>query len=728
MRKLLLTLVGLLLTATPLLAGTTLRLDCGPAAGRVAPGYIAITDVDRYTKNRGYGWESRRVVARDTGRQVTAKSVGQYWEFMAASLNDWNRDWVGSTGDLVFRADVEPGTYRVHAVIGDISKAIGSIDVSVNGKSVAKNAAAWSPGGGDHGDHRRLMTRPHGWHYDVRSTVEAADGVIRIKLHGDQSAYDASLVKQSQEESKWAQEMWEIYGGKADPYKRVGVTQAPYYYCGWPFVQNSLVRIEIVPWKEAPQTGDLGRAVKMLEAAGSLDYEDESELVPNAIKILGPFVASHPEETQLAELLADAKVFEKAWQLHVTRGSAAQGENHFVENTKAICWWWGLPEDSPLYDKARLHIARAAHMLIPYMPVRGTEREIFKELNAKNPNNRFAKYHITEKWEPYGDGSKYHDWVMNDRSRRVENSPTWVKAFYEGFQLTKDWCEWWIRWKQQPEGSIGGGFSDDVEIVGLFGYMGFASRDVSDILVKGTGKLINGVWFYSQVDPERGYSRFCADAEHTAEPTGNTLGMMVTIDYGNPTWIERSMMTARLYRDLWSGHNNKGMRHFKANYMSATEVGGLPGRMNDSWICYRALRPMHAVYGYNNHPAIAKLITESGDAWVHAAMYEGRGKPKGIIPQCVGWPDGEPGGVMTDSWHTPVKGAGLINGNWAKQGYKGYVIDMLKAAYTVTQDPKYFEPLRLEYEFKRSTVRSLRRIRGHVCRVSGEGVSANPLA
>ena len=47
------------------------------------------------------------------------------------------------------------------------------------------------------------------------------------------------------------------------------------------------------------------------------------------------------------------------------------------------------------------------------------------------------------------------------------------------------------------------------------------------------------------------------DAEHTAEPTGNTLGMMMQLGYGNPTWIERSLKAGKLSRDLWIDYKIK---------------------------------------------------------------------------------------------------------------------------------------------------------------------------
>ncbi len=260
-----------------------------------------------------------------------------------------------------------------------------------------------------------------------------------------------------------------------------------------------------------------------------------------------------------------------------------------------------------------------------------------------------------------------------------------------------DLSEWWIRYRQSPRGDIGGGWSDDVELVGLFGYYGYVGRGVSERCIQGTGKLISGVWNLSEVDPEIGYSQPMADAEHTAEPTGNTLGMMMQLDYGNPTWIERSMKTGKLIRDLWTDYNKNGHRHFRANFMGATQVG-TGDRMNDSWINYRAVSPATSVLSYNGNPTIAKLYTEIADSWLAAAMSTDRGKPKGVIPAEVSFPDAIIGGTNSPNWYTASHPIGTVNHDWIRQSYKGYLLSILFAAYNVTQDPKYLEPLRLEYD------------------------------
>ena len=709
------------------------RFDCGAPDSPVAVGYSRLTESDTYSEDKGYGWEGYEPssLAFPYPPQPTgAGSVGRpavLAEHLRNSYDDLNRDGVISMRDLIFRADVSVGTYRVTAAIGDMSQAIGSIDVYMNGELVEERVAAWAPG-----SYRTLMRNPSGWWTKVRKTVTPKDGFIRLRLTKNQSYYDRMMVEQVEAEKPLEDHYW-----------RVGVTEPPYYYIGWPFVHNSVMAIEIVPHREPPVVGEddklrltgeidsrgladavrlfnegdyegalraasrvrerdaqVAKAIVMLWLVGRLEtgLENDQALVRSALPVLRNYVESHPEENGVAEILQDAELFDKALHIHLTRGEAALGENHFVENDKAISYWWLINEGTPLYYKAQLYIARAEHMLIPYLPARGTYREILRKLEKKFPDDRFVKYHLHEEWERYGDGSRYYDWYVEDYDARVKDSPEWVRWIYPALQKVADWSEWWIKFKQQPEGSIGGGWGDDVEIVGAFGYMGYVSTDVSDILVKGTGRLMDGLWNFSEVDPELGYCRPMADAEHTAEWTGNTLGMMVKIDYGNPVWIERSMKTGKLMRDLWTAYNVNGKRHFRANFFGATQVGS-GDRMNDSWINYRAVRPAAAVLAYNQNPTLAKLFVELAEAWAEAAMSTDRGKPSGIIPAQVSFPDAVIGGTNSPNWYTASHPPGTVNADWFNQPYKAYIQDLLLTAYRQTREPRHIEPLRLEYDF-----------------------------
>jgi hypothetical protein len=209
---------------------------------------------------------------------------------------------------------------------------------------------------------------------------------------------------------------------------------------------------------------------------------------------------------------------------------------------------------------------------------------------------------------------------------------------------------------------------------------------------------MDGLWHHSEIDPELGFLELLADAEHAAEWTGNTLGMAAQIDYGNPQWIERCMKTSQLMRDLWTDYDADGLRRFRANYFGAARIGTHPLHANDSWINYRAIRPAAAVIWYNQNPATAQVMIELADGWLAAAMSTDRGKPRGIIPRHMGFPNGLVGGHQSPTWYDPPPPEkGTIHRPWVMQNYKEYIQDLLMLAHELTGEPKYLEPLRLEY-------------------------------
>jgi len=715
------------------------RFDCGTIESPVMEAYQKLTAADQYDKGRGYGWEALSAQSVVFPDAVPYSGIGGSWGqgrmfryITEECRNDLNTDGVVSTDDLVFRIDVpEDGKWQVGVTVGDMSQPIGSIDIRINNVLAAEHLAAWAVG-----TYRMFDQAPAPWWRTVRSIVDAKDGIIRISLSKNQAYYDREFAKQASGENPY--EQWY--------HKTPVVKEPPYVFIGLPFVHNSIMAIEVTPYSAPVVTGDnetdhieltqdiaspalneavskynegdfagslealarvrepeaqVAKALVGLWLAGRLETEAETTLVPQSVKIFRKAVSDDPEDFGLADVLGDAETFLKAWNLHANRGQI--GKSHFIENDKAIDWWLLIGEDSPLYYKSQLHLARAARMLKPYFPAIATEAEILKSLEKKFPDNRFVRYHLHQEWEPHGDGSNYYDWVMKDYETIAGDAPEWVRAIYPAYANLIDLSEWWIKYRQEPEGTIGGGWGDDVEMVGLFGYYGYISRDASPLCIQGTGKLVNGVWNLSEVDPEIGYCTPCADAEHSAEWTGNTLGMMMQIDYGNPIWVERSMKTGKLIRDLWTGINDKGRRHFKSNFLGATQVG-TGAQANDSYINYRAVSPATSVLGYNRNPTILKLYSELADAWVADAMSTERGKPKGVIPAEVSWPDGIIGGTNSPNWWTSTHPPGTVNYDWwsaktnSGQQYKGYLVVLLNAVYDQTRDPRYFQPLRLEYE------------------------------
>ena len=191
------------------------------------------------------------------------------------------------------------------------------------------------------------------------------------------------------------------------------------------------------------------------------------------------------------------------------------------------------------------------------------------------------------------------------------------------------------------------------------------------------------------------------DAEHTTDYRP-PLGMMVQIDYGNPKWIERSMKTAKLMRDFWT--RVRCMKTAFPRQLLWRHAVGSGDQRNDSWINYRAIRPAAAVLKYNQNPTIARLYVELADAWLAAAMSTERGKPRGVIPAEVSFPDGMAGGTGSPNWYTASHAPETGNEDWRRRAKPTkYLYELFFNAYDVTGDAKYFEPLKLGTSWPRVT-------------------------
>ena len=99
--------------------------------------------------------------------------------------------------------------------------------------------------------------------------------------------------------------------------------------------------------------------------------------------------------------------------LHVNHGGDAES-NHFLYNDREIGWLWMSHPDSLLCDKARLHLARATHMLKPYFP-HSRYREVGLSRVGENvPRKRFSNITCI-----YGGNHT----AMEDYASKAEGSP-----------------------------------------------------------------------------------------------------------------------------------------------------------------------------------------------------------------------------------------------------------------------------------------------------------------
>jgi hypothetical protein len=98
------------------------------------------------------------------------------------------------------------------------------------------------------------------------------------------------------------------------------------------------------------------------------------------------------------------------------------------------------------------------------------------------------------------------------------------------------------------------------------------------------------------------------------------------------------------------GRNERGFLQFKSTYFTSEKVDLAPAHACDTVYHPRALQPALLYWQRTRDPRIGKLVTEWMRTWVDAAAREERGKPAGILPTAIHWPDGRVGGVGEKWW------------------------------------------------------------------------------
>ncbi|RLF71428.1 MAG: hypothetical protein DRN40_02480 [Thermoplasmata archaeon] len=723
------------------------RFDFGPRRSPIMEGWTPVTESSRYTPERGYGLlspVSSFYVTRRMVPEIRKFVLERSWVYQQYSDN-MSVDGVRSESSVAFRVDLPNGTYRVRVWIGDLEKAVYSMNISFNGQWLVEGADAF------HIASRSMYLNPFNYGFRVGYTVvvNVTEGFLTINVTGNDTRYRELLREEMERDPPYSYLAWMSQG-----VKKYSSGSGPWRYIGGPFTNASVLGVEIYPKHDMPveecggtllpsgsvtspgvlsaieeynrgemnasyqrwleSLGEdlsglnrLARAQVGLYLAGNLKLERELEILPTVERDLLMCQRELSDFPEVGDMLDLTRRTSRALNYYTKR--TEYGKNHFVECDKAIGLLWTVHPQDPLYPKAMLWCARALYSLDPHRwtSASGTAKDLLERIRPQDPDNKYIRFYLDTDYtlpptwengvEVISTTGERDRWYLKDYNSGYEDAPEWAKVLREELCWLYDITDWWVDHRMKENGYLGGGWTDDVEFIGLFGFNALISRGADNKSLEGARRFVDGMLREGGVDLERGYSSAFADTEHTAELTGDSLPMMIAVDFGNPRWIEFSYKTAALMRDLWMGVNEKGYLQFKSNFLSATRVGE-GARAEDSWINYRAALPARWVWWYSGDPEVGELFIRWADCWVNASLSTEKGKPYGVIPAGLGWPDGEIGGHNAPTWYRAAHPPGSVNYDWEPQKYKGYIVDLLLSAYEATGDLKYLEPLRLEAE------------------------------
>jgi hypothetical protein len=328
----------------------------------------------------------------------------------------------------------------------------------------------------------------------------------------------------------------------------------------------------------------------------------------------------------------------------------------------------------PLRDRARWLRARLLYWIWieQHLPKdqAAFERDI-AELRRLHPADRRIAMYAGERFaEPW------------DRSAALADAPAWSSAQFEALQRLRQVAHYWIDERQAPNGELGGKPDDDVEILRWWPALMFSGDHK---VTTAFDRLAEGVWFSRRM--HLGYSREARDVEHSAEFVADTVPMMAFLER-RPRWLERLAWSHRHMRDLWTGRNAHGDLQFKSAWIGATEVVDTPPRNRDLAMNTRAAKAVRWLDWLQPDAARTRLLHDWSATWAKAALRTDKGKPAGLFPASLRWPDAAFNGDEP-TWHR-------ANMFWRYFDWRGdgQLYDQLLCTWLHTRDDALLEPLR----------------------------------
>jgi hypothetical protein len=144
-------------------------------------------------------------------------------------------------------------------------------------------------------------------------------------------------------------------------------------------------------------------------------------------------------------------------------------------------------------------------------------------------------------------------------------------------------------------------------------------------------------------------------------------------------------------KNHWTARNQRGFLQFRSTYFTADKVDTNPQRACDTVYHPRVVQPTLLYWQRTSDKRLTRLFAEWMDTWVDAAARRQRGKPAGIIPTAIHFPDGRVGGLGPDWWDPRNHGEYTL---YLYPSAMGLMTHTLLLTHHMTGDDKYLAPIR----------------------------------
>jgi len=422
-------------------------------------------------------------------------------------------------------------------------------------------------------------------------------------------------------------------------------------------------------------------AADLVQQAGNTDDDRVRQ------SLLQKMAASSDQDEVRRKEAASLAEFAKKWNESGLKfyGASVRGKPHRALGD----YDFGVAKDSPLWPICELYRGRMlAWTLIENSTVRTNPKESrwfkdeavasFQRVKAAFPQNTVARMYLGEAL-PWGAVPE-----------KVAGAPEWAVLQREQLERLSEIIRWWITHRQKADtGEFGGGWGDDCEMWRWWAavLLGFDDPQITAAQLKFSRTAV------TRPHLKGGFNTTITDVEHAAEDTTDNMVPLMVLEPENEKWTTWGLKLGDFMREVWIGKNERGQTQFKSFYFSATETAPQPQRAFDVIANVGALHPALLAWQKTGDEKLGAQICAWLDTWVDATARAETGKPAGILPASIRWPDGAVAGAE-GKWWEPIKPGGFMHSYYIWPSVITEMTDALMVAHVMTGKEHYLAPLR----------------------------------
>jgi len=267
-------------------------------------------------------------------------------------------------------------------------------------------------------------------------------------------------------------------------------------------------------------------------------------------------------------------------------------------------------------------------------------------------------------------------------------APRWAIYTREAIERCNYLFEWWVDNRLNWQGEYRGGEDDDCEMWRTWApvLIGFDNPKLTQAERLFCRSLLN------QPFVKRGYSDRAVDVEHTSEPTTDTLTPMLHLEPREKEWINRTLRILDLMEKRWTGINERGFLQFKSVYFTSTKVNADPNKTCDTPRHFSAVIPILLYWQRTGDTRCREIISSWLNTWTDASLCTDGGKPAGILPAAIHWPDGRTCGTNELWWDPQCHPKEPTLYQWPMG--LSHVTHALVLGHYMTGESSYLDPIR----------------------------------